>query len=1046
METSSISTRGNVDALVCGSTLLACDLALRLAQRGQKTWLAMEGTNPYHEGISLLQPWIATEDLKYLSLNLQSVFEASQIDVEAGHEGRLYFNPGQWVKRMEDALVDGGVTFLYNSPVAGALIQEDRCSGVVFGGKTGLYAITARSIFDASAWASLAKTSGLSGELIREPQHYNYHVECSDVAGSTVNYGLKPTEQGAALEQRFTSSTGDKVRMKQHQRSMVFHIEMDQSHDKLSSYSDQFERLYKISLEAHDHQPHQRFRGAAGYLSDEQWRWDHKDPRYSSLVIVGPDTCPDNDIGRLILRDAGRYLKGFQSFFETLPALLSTHQKLPQAQGPFYFSGFGMDSWDAWRNHQIDVQPRINSESFSFQDPKHHAPRAVAIEMAFDTPTPSAEHEHVLLGAGTSGVGAALGMIEQKLSGICLEAGHECGGTHTLGGVSNLWMGQASAGFRRWYGGCGAKNVHTNAPHFWSALQGQQHLSLAMGCVSTGVSQRDRRVTGVFVLTPNGMEYIKGETFIDATGDGSIAAWAGADYRFGSQEDEMTLWGSFSPFFESRVEALRQFLSTVDERDPYDTSRFIYAMRRNRCAEDDGWVSPPFFVAPRESRHIKGCASLNYLDMIAGSKHPDTILRCSSNMDLKGIAQNPTMEMGLLSQRLLKRFSAHLPYGAMIPKDLDNLFVVGKAIDVCHETASMARMVRDMFSLGYIAATAMAHAKRQQVIPKAIDVKQLQDELIQKGFLSREEIQSQVCHHDDDLQQLLGFSDLEDSLAPSARLLLLRGPQKDELMNELEDTLNSDHQSIELADNPALLRWLGCEAHPKALDTMAALLWKKIEKDIGVEDDGHTVAVRKEVAKYVSPRRFQQAIFSDQQQVEDQYVSLPNHGFAMLDHYALNTLAIHRHPQLVPLLDAYFDHLKLDGMAMPLIWSHLYCLSHCALKQPSPKLLPRLHHILGQISALVPSPSEQENLKQSAHIEHEKLNYLRLRLLKALAKCSDPKALPALIEYLHHPTSTYARMAHTELVKQCQQDFGYDVQGWTSQLLERRPHAGHALA
>ena len=46
------------EVLICGSTLFACDLALRSARAGKKTTLVMDKANPCFESITCLRSWV----------------------------------------------------------------------------------------------------------------------------------------------------------------------------------------------------------------------------------------------------------------------------------------------------------------------------------------------------------------------------------------------------------------------------------------------------------------------------------------------------------------------------------------------------------------------------------------------------------------------------------------------------------------------------------------------------------------------------------------------------------------------------------------------------------------------------------------------------------------------------------------------------------------------------------------------------------------------------------------------------------------------------
>lgn len=175
------------DVLICGSTLFACDLAIRVAATGRRTTLVMERVNPLFEGIACLRSWVDEAAAAEVPAFLAGVL--SNDVVTDRRAGRIYFNAFKASVVVEDALADAKVNFLYNAALAGALGDEDRLAGVVFGGKTGLFGIEAGAIVDATTAATVARCAGLQSAPAAGPRSMRMVAELvTPVEPRTVTY------------------------------------------------------------------------------------------------------------------------------------------------------------------------------------------------------------------------------------------------------------------------------------------------------------------------------------------------------------------------------------------------------------------------------------------------------------------------------------------------------------------------------------------------------------------------------------------------------------------------------------------------------------------------------------------------------------------------------------------------------------------------------------------------------------------------------------------------------------------------------------------
>jgi hypothetical protein len=75
----------------------------------------------------------------------------------------------------------------------------------------------------------------------------------------------------------------------------------------------------------------------------------------------------------------------------------------------------------------------------------------------------------------------------------------------------------------------------------------------------------------------------------------------------------------------------------------------------------------------------------------------------------------------------------HIPFGCLLPKQVDNLLVAGRCISVDTAVHNCVRLIPPCLATGQAAGTAAAMAVAQGVRPREIDRKQLQASLVQQG-------------------------------------------------------------------------------------------------------------------------------------------------------------------------------------------------------------------------------------------------------------------------------------------------------------------------
>jgi hypothetical protein len=968
------------EVLICGSTLFACQLALESALSGKQTVLVMDRVNPFFEGVTCLKSWIEASDEGAFPSVVRGVLAEATSELKGG---RIYFNASKAALEIEDRLAEAGVRFLYNAPVAGALGSGGRLCGAVFGGKTGLFAIESAWVVDATPEATLARACGVKCTPTTGPRRFHYVADlAAPVASRSASY---------------TAANGARVAVEVHHYFAEFTVVLDTAATGPFSASFDFEKVYTAALEMPWTGSEKRFRGADGYLGSGCDRLECADGKvegFDNLLVFGPMGVGNGTKGSLILRD-------WKSLFAAFPNAVTRLSPRPVPTGG---DAVTFEFWNRGVTAQAESDPSV---VHTFVDHGFEEPGSVEREVRFQPPQTAFSTELLVVGGGTSGNAAAFASAALGIATVCLERGFELGGTNTLGGVTNLWYGKRTKAFDDYYAAMDAKNDGLNAPGFYRGVC-KAGARILFGCATTGVSRNGRNVTRVYVITPFGLVAVEAPQFIDATGDGAIAAWGGCAYSFGGEHDEMTLWASFAGYKPGRPEALRPFLSPCDERSALDTTRFILSMRRNsKVSLEQKHVPPPFYLAPRESRHIRGGKTLTFVDLLSGRRFADGVFRVESNPDIKGLATSDAAKAGFIPTNWKALYQVTVPYSAMVPLTLDNVLIAGKAYSATHDALSAARMQRDLCVMGMVAANAVHLSRTSRKGLREIPVRDLQQALIAKGMLKATDLPEDDfgfrLSPEEMAKKVASTTDLDESLPASAMLCLI---PREKALSALEPFAAAPHAGVE--------RVLCFLRHPRGLERYLSEVGNALEGTVLSTD-----LFGGKGTKHL----------------------MPDQGYAPVSALMLGSLAHAGEMRSVPLLARLASKITLDpndlNTELRSAWGYLYSLA-CGFERLAcaEGRAPLLHVLRSFFSRSYAIPRAGD-LRVCRDVPSERMAYLEMALSRALLRCGEAEGALRLCAFLEEARVCLARAARSELAAATGRDFGFEAKAWRSWIAER---------
>jgi hypothetical protein len=325
-------------------------------------------------------------------------------------------------------------------------------------------------------------------------------------------------------------------------------------------------------------------------------------------------------------------------------------------------------------------------------------------------------------------------------------------------------------------------------------LLAEHEVDILFHALGAGVAmQGETRINALFVETKAGRQAIRADIFIDCSGDGDLAAWAGAPYEVGDGHGHTLYpsmmfrlngidpakagdaWRTIPQLMEqaeargthkfprkaaivrpqrSQIEWRVNFTqlkrddgSAINGLEPDDLTRGEIDGRRQAVEafqflrtvpgfEKSYIVDLPPQLGIRETRRVVGGYQLSGED----------VLGCASFDDSIGVNGWP-MEVHVAGDVIFKfppipesRGYNEMPYRMLLPEGVDNLFVAGRCASMTHDGQSAARVSGACFAMGEAAGTAAALALSGNTPPRGIAIEKLQQALKQQGaFIGRDQ-------------------------------------------------------------------------------------------------------------------------------------------------------------------------------------------------------------------------------------------------------------------------------------------------------------------
>ncbi|MFH1378115.1 MAG: FAD-dependent oxidoreductase [Planctomycetota bacterium] len=413
------------------------------------------------------------------------------------------------------------------------------------------------------------------------------------------------------------------------------------------------------------------------------------------------------------------------------------------------------------------------------------------------------EYDVIVCGGGATGFIASIAASRAGARTLLIERYGIFGGTATA--ALMIELGSMHDGEKRIVGGISHEFVHRLEQYGGAYFQNAVNHSMVYDpesmidvcrqmVVESGVEilyhtwiadaiVRDGRVEGVIVENKSGRGAFYGRVIIDCTGDGDVAARAGADFSVGRDGDGkvqpvtlvVTVGGIDSTRFNYHhhdlIPAIREGRASGDW--PIPTDQMFSCKRLKKCGAPDNPRDSFYFInatnmldcngtdarsltdaelitraqvepmlkflrtrAPgfencwldrtgvqvgiRETRRILCDATLTRDDVLQARHFDDGVVNACNSIDVHDVSGKAFKHEYLKKGRYYQ-----IPYGCFLPKQLEGLLVAGRCLSADHAALGSARVMVVCMPMGEAVGTAAAMAAAEVITPRSIDRRKL---------------------------------------------------------------------------------------------------------------------------------------------------------------------------------------------------------------------------------------------------------------------------------------------------------------------------------
>lgn len=416
------------------------------------------------------------------------------------------------------------------------------------------------------------------------------------------------------------------------------------------------------------------------------------------------------------------------------------------------------------------------------------------------------KYDIAVCGGGIAGVCAAVSAAREGANVILLEKGGSLGGTLTEGYVPQILDGFNKGGLvKEIFDFLNEHNMTCirvgqktdeqgnripgsmidteGAKYFFDKTCADAGVKVLYFSQVMAVDVEDKKIREILVATENGNYIVQADIYIDATGNGIVADFAGckwecgdpvegrvsptsigsyvigmhADYNGTDTSEEKTAYGQM--LLSHGIDVTMQQASVVKlpslqswcfgvnfgyNAMPDDIHSLSDAVIKGRLEtfetiekhkkipgyEKLNLAFTSAHIGVREGRRIFGEYRITDDDILEGRKFEDGICTVTFGVDVHKLKEDDTLDC----KRGYRAIPYHIPYRSLVPKDCDNLLLAGRCISGDFYPHASYRVMGNMAATGEAGGYAAALCVKEGVLPREFDGKRASAFMKMRGY------------------------------------------------------------------------------------------------------------------------------------------------------------------------------------------------------------------------------------------------------------------------------------------------------------------------
>lgn len=967
------------DLIINGAGIDGYFTALEAAQKGLKVLVLDKRTSPAYDIAAKRKLWLRNDGIETWNKNMLDLFFPVEEQAEIRNntllsprksksDDELLLFAGSVKKQMLRTLLDNEVDVLLMNDVCGIMTDTaDKVTGVVVASKQGVFSVKGGAFLDTSdktlftrqlfnqKYSIVEAAFVLEFDRVKKNNIKEIVLPNIGLKGDKVyiHAGKKDADQ-YFLEFSFVVNTNELSEIEQQAREISMEISKNIGHAD-SAFAEA--RLHYTALEC-------------SFVVNEKINGELPLSNYFYIENERNDYSCRNILERR--QDAGKFVQNISGYSDTRTTTW-VH----------YIGG---------KISYVENDRPLSENGFTTMLSAFPAERLTT--KAETTPL-------LVVGGGTAGCLAALGAGEKNTAVTLVEYFNDLGGTKTMAGVNDFYFGHQQHKLiekmederkllsAEYHLALGRSTIPRRFYYF--DLLKKNNIHTINGAIMCGSATENSRLKSVFICENGRIRRLDAQLTIDATGDASLAAFAGEKFSVGDSRMGITQnYSHWDVAYRPEKKDYNRDYDIINSVEILEYQRGLYLAH----AEAHYYDFYPM-QAIRESRRPDALYNITVSDILRDMRYDDIIAQARSDYDPHYFANSELSRCGFMLPHFDNKTMVNIPYRAIVPKTVDGLLFSGKAIGLTSNALQFTRMSADITVLGYVTGLLASEMIRQGVPPRKFSVKTIQDELVGRNYLpaglndkkqepvaeivakleagKEEYLLKAVLENKDEILPRLSASFDKNKSLLTAKALAWFGQSRgrDLIIKELENQYNQElsegHSNLYFETyNPGLLYW-------------------KVNQNIGLLAMGGESKSNKIVLHILS-----------------ETVS----GGKMVES-----------------ADAY-THGRIDLQLIP-YYNRIVNLCFYIERNPANMFIKELERLL-----------RDKNIGNHKTDKYDKTRWrlyttnLELLLAGTAARCGSEKGLLILVGYLDDIHSDFRKFALNELKSITQNDFGYDAGRW----------------